>query len=130
MFPPDEVTHRRFVKRFIPPMGLYVVALMTMIPLIRGADSVPTGVMLALVPLLPLAWALVELVRHVSSLDEMHRRQHFESGGVAGLLTTVLVFSWSFMEMAGLPPFPAVLALPIFCAFFSIRYWQMSRKTA
>ncbi|MCX7034702.1 MAG: hypothetical protein NT046_12195 [Arenimonas sp.] len=126
----DNAAHRRFAKRFAPPMGLYVIALMVMIPQIRGADSVATRVALALMPLLPLGWAIVELVRHVSSLDEMQRRQHFESGGIAGLLTSLLVFSWTFMEMAGLPPFPAVLVLPTFCAIFLVRYWQMSRQTA
>ena len=128
MFASDDATHRRFARRFAPPMALHVLLLMTMIPLIRSAATPWHKVALALVPLLPLTWAMVELVRHVSGLDEMQRRQHFESGGIAGLITCFLVFSWTFMEMAGLPPLPAVAVLPVFCAFYVVRYWQMTRQ--
>lgn len=129
MFATDDTQHRRFVKRFAPPMMLYVFLQMGVTPLIRSTGPTTGKVLLAIVPLLALAWALVELVRHVSGLDEMQRRQHFESAGVAGLLTTCAVFSWSFMELAGLPPLPAMVVLPVFCLVYLIRYWQMTRQT-
>jgi hypothetical protein len=124
----EEASHRRFALRFCPPMAIYVVSLMVMIPLMREAASLQTRILMGLVPLLPLAWAMVELVRHVADLDEMQRRIYFESGGMAGLMTCALLFSWTFMEMAGLPPLPAVVVLPVFCGIFAIRYWQLSRR--
>jgi hypothetical protein len=30
--------------------------------------------------------------------------------------------------MAGLPPLPAVVVLPVFCGIFLIRFWQLSRR--
>ena len=129
MLAEDDATHRQFVKRFAPPMALYLALLMGLMPYIREASTPWVGVLLALLPLLALAWAMVELVRHVRSLDEMQRHQHFEAGGIAGLVTCVLVFSWSFMEMAGLPRLPAVLVLPLFCGLYSVRFWQLTRRS-
>ena len=129
MFAEDNAAHRQFVKRFTPPMALYLALLMGLMPHIRDAATPWLGVLLALLPLLALAWAMVELVRHIGRLDEMQRHQHFEAGGVAGLLTCVLVFAWGFMEMAGLPRLPAVLVLPLFCGLYSVRYWQLTRAS-
>ncbi|HQZ31163.1 MAG TPA: hypothetical protein PLG89_04795 [Arenimonas sp.] len=130
MFEEDDATHRRFAKQFAPPMALFTVSLMLLAPRIRDAQTLWTGVLLALVPLLPLGWAMTALVRHISSLDEMRRRQHFESGALAGLLTCLAVFCWSLMEMAGLPRLPAAVVLPVFCSLYVLRYWQMTRRTA
>ena len=130
MFAEDNAEHRRFVKQVTVPMGLFAISLMVLIPYIRDAASVQTAVLLALVPLLPLAWTMVALARHISSLDEMQRQQHFESGAIAGLLTCLGVFSWSLMEIAGLPRLPAVAVLPVFCSIYLFRYWRMTRHTA
>lgn len=130
MLASDDATHRRFARRFAPPMALHVILLMALIPLIRAAETPWHRIVLALVPLLPLAWAMLALVRHISGLDEMQRRQHFESGGTAGLLTCFLVFCWSFLEMAGLPPLPAAVVLPVFCTLYLARYWQMTRQAS
>jgi len=130
----EDAGHRRFASRFAPPMAIYLVLLMGMPKLISSVNPTWIKMLLSFLPLLPVTWAMIELVRHVARLDELQRRLHFEAGGIAALLTCFLMFCWGLVELwgvtelAGLPRLNGVAVMPIFLVIFVFRYWKTRRQ--
>ncbi|HVA34250.1 MAG TPA: hypothetical protein VNG31_08890 [Candidatus Baltobacteraceae bacterium] len=69
------------------------------------ADAVtgPWRYVVALVPLLPLAWALGALVLYIKEADELERRQILESLGIAVAVTAFFSVACGFLQGVGVP---------------------------
>jgi hypothetical protein len=119
---------RRYMIRFLSAMAVYSVLIMITGRSIRHVDPTWAKVLLALLPIIPIAVALSELLRFVGSLDELQRRLQFEAVATAGVLTCMLTFAWGMLEMAGFPKLPIVLVTPLFSAAYGFGVWRASRK--
>lgn len=75
--------------------------------------------LLALLPVVPLTYAMWAVVDNARHEDELKQRIHFESVLITALLTGGLTFSYGLLETAGLVPH-----LPLVCiAPFMIAVW-------
>ena len=115
---PMSPAGRRYARRMIPLMVLYVVFLCASLWVIRTLS--PTGPVLwlmGLAPALPVVGCIVAMGRYlVEETDEFPRAVLAEAmlWGIGAVLTLTTV--WGFMENAGvLPHFQTYLAFPLFC---------------
>lgn len=120
---------RRYLRRFFPAMGGYVVLLMLSTWAIRV--HAPTGLVLfalSLLPSLPLVGAIAVMGLYlVEERDEFIRSRLVTAmlGGLGIMLTITTV--WGFLENGGaVPHFPTYLTFPIWCGCFGA--WQCATQ--
>ncbi|MBI0473959.1 hypothetical protein D9601_01090 [Sphingomonas sp. MA1305] len=116
---------RRYLRRFFPAMGTYVVVLFTCTWLYR--DLKPTGallVLLSVLPALPIVAAILVMGAYlIEERDEFIRSRLVASmvGGLGIMLAITTV--WGFLENGGaVAHFPTYLTFPLWCACFGL--WQ------
>ncbi len=114
---------RRYLWRFFPLMGLYMVLLFAAQGLI--ATWHPGGsllVTLALLPAIPLVGVIVVLGLYLSEeTDEFIRHRHVVAMliGLGALLAVATI--WGFLQVAGAADAPPVfLAFPFWCVFYGL----------
>ncbi len=112
---------RRYIRRFMPLMAVYVATLFAATWFIR--DARPDGALLAMLsvlPALPLVGIIAVLGLYVvEETDEYLRAQivRHMMVGLGGLLTIMTV--WGFLEFGGaVPHFPTMLGFPIWCGIW------------
>lgn len=115
---------KRYRNRFIWGMLGYGALLTTSLLLL--GNGVMTNRLLAavvaLVPVLPLLYAMAAVVGNARHQDEFRQRVHFEAVLITALLTGGLTFSYGLLEAAGLVPhLPTLLIAP-----FMIVVWGVS----
>ena len=120
----------RYRTRFIGSMAVYALLIVWMIRLIRQVEPLWAKAILVLVPMVPIAVALREMLRFFASLDELERRVPFEAVTAAAILTCMLTFAWGLLELAGLPRLPVVMVLPLFCGIYGPAVWWATRRYA
>ncbi len=119
---------RRYVIRFNLAMAAYALLIVMCLPWVKRVDWVLGKIALALLPLLPVAYAVRELVRVIGVFDELQRRIQFEAIAVSSLITCFGTLAWGLLEKAGLPVLPVVLVTPLFCGIYGIALVVISRR--
>ncbi|MEH3159874.1 MAG: hypothetical protein PGN08_13655 [Sphingomonas taxi] len=116
---------RRYLRRFFPAMGAYVVTLFGCTWLIR--DMHPQDALLALLsllPALPIVAAIIVMGAYlVEERDEFIRSRLVTAmvGGLGVMLAITTV--WGFLENGGaVAHFPTYLTFPVWCGCFGL--WQ------
>jgi hypothetical protein len=113
------VAARRYIRRFVPTMIAYVVALFGAKYLIAALQ--PEGallVALAVLPALPIIGVITVIGLYVVEESDEYLRQRAVSGMLVGLaLMLGLATAWGFLEEAGVVAhLPAYWAFVIWCA--------------
>lgn len=111
---------RRYTIRFTTAMGSYAVLIMICLPWVKRLEWMPGKIALAVLPLIPVAIAVRELLAFVRVMDELQRRIQFEAVAVAAVITCFGTLAWGLLEKAGLPQLPIVLVTPLFCATYGL----------
>lgn len=110
---------RRYMKRFLPSMLLYVVVLMaSIIAIKRLHPEGPLLWVLAVAPALPILLVIAVMGRYlVEETDEFLRSMAVQAMLWGIGITLALATIWGFLENADLVPHvSSFLAFPIFCA--------------
>ncbi|MGH8373153.1 MAG: hypothetical protein ACRETO_10520 [Gammaproteobacteria bacterium] len=99
---PKAVTHR-----YLWELGFAMVAYVGVILLsahwLRGMPASGFKLLIALLPLLPLAFVFLAVIRFVRHTDEMLRRLHVQAFAIAAGVTAFLALTYGCLEMAGFP---------------------------
>lgn len=119
---------RRYVRRFIPLILAYAVALVVSIRFVAEGDQ--QGAMLALLsvlPALPLVGLILVLGIYVAEETDEYVRANLIRHmlvGLGGLLAITTI--WGFLELGrAVPHFPTILCFPIWCGI-----WGLSQSVA
>jgi hypothetical protein len=128
---PTNPAGRRYIKRFVPTMIAYVVALFGAQYLIHSLH--PTGaplVALAVLPALPIIGVIAVIGLYVVEESDEYLRQRAISGMLVGLaLMLGLASAWGFLEEAGVVPhLPAYWAFVIWCAAWGLAQCLMALR--
>ncbi len=114
---------KRYIRRFMPVMALYVVTLFACVWWMRHAE--PQGALLVLLSVLPsvpiLAVIVVMGMYLAEERDEFIRSRLVTAmiGGIGILLAVTSV--WGFLENGGVVPhFETMLAFPLWCGSFGL----------
>lgn len=115
----SSLAGRRYIKRFIPTMIAYVVALFASVWALKHYQ--PQGialVALSILPALPIIAVIGVMALYVVEEKDEYVRSRIVSAMLGGLALMLSITSaWGFMEEAGvLPHMPAYFAFIIWCA--------------
>jgi hypothetical protein len=117
---PEGAASRRYLYRFAPAMGLYLLFLYISVKAFRHLH--PTGAFaygLAILPALPLiATIIIVGIYLVEEQDEFQRNLFIQSVLWGIGLSMAVMTVWGFLELlAGIPHFQTYLAYPLFWTF-------------
>jgi hypothetical protein len=80
---------RWHVRIMLPALVAYVLLMIYAWPLAGRIDTPWLKALVVLLPMVPLLFVAWSMVRYVNRCDEMERRQHLESAGIAVLVVSV-----------------------------------------
>lgn len=120
-----RAVHKRYLGEFIPAMAAYVLLILLYGLLMPRTTSMLWRVVLALLPLLPIAMVIRAMARVIRDQDELERRIDLEAIAIAAMSTGFGYFSFGFLLNAGLglvvsPASVAIWVLPCLFASFGI----------
>jgi len=115
---------RRYLREFLPAMAAYVVAVFASVLLLKRVDAPVLRALVALLPVLPIGFALRSIMRYIRNVDEMQQRIELEAIGFAAALVSLLYLAAGFLQQAGVIDLYAgpvmVLVFPLTCAAYGV----------
>lgn len=114
---------RRYIRRFMPTMAMYVVTLFACVWWMHYAE--PQGallVLLSVLPSLPILGVIVVMGLYLAEERDEFIRTRLVTAMVGGIGITLAVTSvWGFLENGGVVPhFMTMLAFPLWCGSFGL----------
>jgi len=94
---------RAYVASFGAAMAVYAVAVVVSILLLKSSLGTPWRYPAALLPMIPLAFALVAFIRFLNGLDELQRRIQLTAIGFTFGAMVMIGLAVGLLENAGLP---------------------------
>ncbi|RAP58168.1 hypothetical protein [Oleiagrimonas sp. MCCC 1A03011] len=127
---PLRAPQRRYAREFFPAIVAYVVILFSVWPLLQHVHANGLRVLIALLPVLPVAFVVRAMVRLVLASDELERRIQLEAISIASLSVGLVSLALGFMAAAGvvLLKNALVLVLPAMFAVYGVAVWWIRRR--
>lgn len=124
---------RRYLRALWPALVLYSLTLFASIWWIRqGIESLPLRGVVAVLPVLPIAWMMHAALRYLREIDELQRRIETEAIGAASLLVSLLYFAGGMLEKAEVIGMDAGVAMiwvfPMLCGTYGIAKMILTRR--
>lgn len=126
---------KRYTHSVIVTMSLYCAILFGSILALRGfASDWPlfAKVLLAVAPVVPVAYFCKAYVAYLNECDELMRRIELEAVGLSSVVVGLLFLSLGFLGRAELVPLDgvtvAVWVFPLLCGVYGITKWFASRR--
>jgi branched-subunit amino acid permease len=122
---------KRYLREFIYSMIAYVL---TLIPSILAVNSLkdypftPARVLVALTPVVPVAFMVYFFIRYLNNIDELQQRIQLLSIGFAAGTTGLLAFSYGFLENVGFPRISLLWVFPILILLWGLGQAYISRR--
>jgi hypothetical protein len=112
---------KSYAIEFGSSMLAYVILLPICVSINERFPDSAWRFVLALVPIVPLFFALVAMLRFFGRIDELARRIHFDGFAVAAGVTGLATFAYGMLENVGMPSLSMVWVLP-----FTIAVWGIT----
>ena len=120
---------KTYVRQFIPAMIVYSLAVIGSGLFIRGEHLWAFKLFFALLPVVPMLFALRAYLRYVNAMDELQQRIQLNAVSFAAGATGFITFTYGFLENVGAPLLSWVLIFPLMIvvwglavAFYTRRY--------
>jgi hypothetical protein len=127
-----RLTERQYQRRASATMVLYVVAMLVVWPLAKGAPQLWLKALLTLVPALPMLYVIALLARRIADSDELEQRTHLVALGVATGLTGALSLVAGLLAASGAVTLDGTVLIwvfPLMTMVYGItRWWVMTRR--
>jgi hypothetical protein len=125
----------RYTRRLVVAMAVYVVLLFGSILSLKGlAADWPAAVrgLLALLPVLPIAFVGKIFIDYLGECDEMIRRIELEAIGMSSLLVGLLFMAAGFLMQAKVFTLDggtvAIWVFPLLCGIYGLTKWLAIRR--
>ena len=115
----DPIT-KRYLKEFLGSMAAYTLMVPLSVKILRGHEHTLLGYGIALLPIIPSAFALASFLRYFLTLDELQRRIQLEAVAFSFLATCLITLTWAFQQNAGLPRFDVSWVAPLLILLWGI----------
>lgn len=90
----------RYAREFMLAMLLYMASMLFVWPLHKTMEPGALKLLIALTPVLPIAWVVVATIRYVLGADELERRQHLEAIAVSVAIVSIASLVLGFLSAA------------------------------
>ena len=87
----------------IVPMAVYALVLIASLNFLRAHPASAWRVPVAVAPVLPIAFVVLNTVRRVRAMDELQRRKHLEAAAFAYPAMVILSITYGFLQNVGFP---------------------------
>jgi O-antigen/teichoic acid export membrane protein len=124
---PTAVANRRYVVQIVICMVAYIAVLFPAVWLLNRGLEGPLKFVVAVAPIVPVAFVFLAVLRYFAATDEFERRVMVESLAVAGGITALLAVTYGFLQNAGLPYLSAWWTWTVFMASWLIARLLVSR---
>ena len=119
---------KRYMKEFGSSMAAYSVMVAVSIHLLERHEQSPWRYVLALLPVIPAAFAMWAAIRFFRNLDELQRRIQFEGLAFSFLAVCLLTLTWGFLQNAGLPHADVIWVAPLLIMLWGLGSALASRR--
>jgi len=127
-----RMTEKHYQRRLALAMFAYIGAMLLVWPLARQASDVWLKSALALLPLLPMLYAIGLMAQRVWQSDELEQRMHLVALGVATVLVATFSLIGGFLAAAGVLAIGGDILIWVFpLMMFSYglaRWWVVTRR--
>ena len=107
-----DTNHKRYMKEFGTSMAAYVVVVFASVWLVKHHVHSPLRYFIAVLPVVPAAFAMWAAIRYFRGLDELQRRIQLEGLAFSFLATCLIALSWGFLQIVGLPHADVIWVAP------------------
>ena len=125
-----QSAEKRYLREFLSAMLAYAVVVMGTSWLLERMGGSPWRWLIAVAPVIPIAFALVAFLRFLNRMDELQRRIQLNAIGFAAGATGMVTLTLGFLESAGLPCLSWVWIFPMLIAFWGVATFVVSRRYA
>lgn len=116
-----DANSRRYLRQFIPAMIAYSIVLVAAITLLgRLSDASLWRIPVAVLPMIPIGFALRAYLIFLNGADELQRRIQLNGFAFAAGATGMVTLTYGFLENAGFPMISWVWIFPMIIAFWGI----------
>jgi hypothetical protein len=119
---------RAWVIQFCSAMLAYVLVLVFSVALIQRDPQAPWRYALAVAPVVPAFFALLGFIRFLGRMDELQRRIQLEAIGFSFAATSMLTFTYGFLEDVGFPSLSYGWILPLMVMLWGLGLGFASRR--
>ncbi|HYX48588.1 MAG TPA: hypothetical protein VE843_02510, partial [Ktedonobacteraceae bacterium] len=117
----NKSASKTYTREFLTAMAAYVIVLPISISLIIASPHTAWWrIPLALVPIVPILFAMRAFLRFFSSMDELQRRIQLEAFAFSFGATGILTFSYGLLTYVGFPTLSWVWIFPLMIALWGI----------
>lgn len=121
---------RSYLIEFGGSMLAYAVTLIVAMLLIQAHPNAAWRAPVAVAPVIPIAFALVAVIRAFGRMDELQRRIQLDAVGSAFGATAIITFTYGFLEVAGFPQMSYLWVLPLMMVLWAIGLGIATRRYA
>ena len=125
-----DSNHRRYIKEFGGAMAAYVIVVYVSVWLLKHRVYSPLRFLLAVLPVVPAAFAMWAAIRYFRGLDELQRRIQVEGLAFSFLATCLIALSWGFLQNAGLPHADVIWVAPLLIGLWGVGTCVAKRRYA
>ena len=122
---------KQYLREFIYSMIAYILTLIPSIMLISFFADYPLNlaiIVAALAPVVPVVFMIYFFLRYLSRIDELQQRIQLLAIGFAAGTTSMLAFSYGFLENVGFPPISLMWVFPVMVVLWGIGLAFISRR--
>ncbi len=120
---------RIYTRDFLIAMAAYVIVLIIAISLINlSPASAWWRIPLAIVPIIPILFAMRVFIRFLTHMDELQRRIQLEALAFGFAGSGILTFTYGFLENVGFPHIPWLFVFPLMILFWGVGTFIASRR--
>ncbi|MBI5934501.1 MAG: hypothetical protein HY867_12405 [Chloroflexi bacterium] len=126
----DQPT-RRYLREFIYSMIAYIITLaLSLIGLGFFADYQLNAaqVIVSLAPVVPIVFMILSFLKYLNSIDELQQKIQLLAIGFAAGVTSLLTFSYGFLENVGFPPISLLWVFPVMILLWGLGLAFISRR--
>jgi hypothetical protein len=122
---------RRYMREFIYSMIAYILTLaLSLIGLGFFADYKINAaqIIVGLAPVVPIIFMILSFLKYLNSIDELQQRIQLLAIGFAAGVTSLLTFSYGFLENVGFPPISLLWVFPVMILLWGLGLAFISRR--
>lgn len=119
---------RAWHVQFWSAMLAYVLLVVVSVALIHRDPQAPWRYALAVTPVVPAFFALLAFIRFLGRMDELQRRIQLEAIGFGFAATSMLTFTYGFLEDVGFPSLSYIWVLPLMAMLWGLGVGLASRR--
>lgn len=126
-----DASTKRYLREFIYSIIAYIITLsLSLIGFNFFADYTlnTARIIVALAPVVPIIFMILSFLKYLNSIDELQQRIQLLAIGFAAGATSLLTFSYGFLENVGFPSISLLWVFPTMILLWGLGLVFISRR--